>query len=128
MSRFYPGKVLVSPDLDNLTQQGVSMGHLVAALTPGEFQSLEDVEDTVLRPDGLVLGQVADVSAGLAPGTSISRTNGKPSISINITKESSANTVTTANAVLDEAESISKGLPAGMELYPYRSAYFLVSW
>jgi len=109
-------KVLVSPDLDSLTQHGVSMGHLAAALASEEFQSLESVEDTILRPDGLVLSQVADVSAGLAPGTSISRTNGKPSISINISKEASANTVTTANAVLDEAESISKGLPAGMEL------------
>jgi HAE1 family hydrophobic/amphiphilic exporter-1 len=53
---------------------------------------------------------------GPASGTAISRTNGKPSISINVTKESAANTVTTANAVLEKTAEIAATLPAGLEL------------
>jgi len=109
-------KVLVNPRLEAMNGQGVSMGHLAAVLAMQEHQSVDSVRNAVLRPDGLLLRDVADVSVGLPPGSSVSRTNGKPSVSISVTKEAKANTVTTANAVLEEAEAIGKGLPSGMAL------------
>ncbi|HMK91587.1 MAG TPA: efflux RND transporter permease subunit, partial [Thermoleophilia bacterium] len=47
----------------------------------------------------ITLGQVADVRVVPAPLTAVTRTNGKPSIGISISKASSGNTVTIANEV-----------------------------
>ena len=56
------------------------------------------------------LGDVADVKIGPAPLTAITRTNGKASIGISISKASSGNTVDIANAVAEELPAISKDL------------------
>ncbi|UCB43426.1 MAG: efflux RND transporter permease subunit [Dehalococcoidales bacterium] len=110
-------KVLVSPSLDKMVQSGISMAQLEDKLGEQPYSSLTEVENVVLsQQEGTLLSQVADVSVGPASGTAISRTNGKDSVNINVTKESTANTVTTANAVLDEVEVIKSTLPAGLEL------------
>jgi HAE1 family hydrophobic/amphiphilic exporter-1 len=109
-------KVLVNPDLDKMVEYNISTAQLAGALMMGSYNSLADVENTVISQEGTLLKQVADVSVGPASGSAISRTNGKPSISINVTKESTANTVTTANAVVEKAEEITASLPAGLEL------------
>jgi len=109
-------KVLVNPDLDRMVDYSISVAQLATILGMQSYSSLVEIENTVLSPGGILLKQVADVSVGPASGTAISRTNGKPSISINITKKSTANTVTTANAVIEKAAEIAASLPSGLEL------------
>ncbi|HEY32995.1 MAG TPA: efflux RND transporter permease subunit [Dehalococcoidia bacterium] len=109
-------KVLVKPSLDKMVQYGISMAQLKEQLGMQRYSSLAEVENVVLPQDGTRLSQVADVSIGPATGTAISRTNGKLSINIDVSKEATANTVTTANAVLDEVEAIKSDLQAGLEL------------
>ncbi len=109
-------KVLVTPSLDRMVQYGISMSQLAGALGMQQYNSLTEVENLVISQGGTLLSQVADVSIGPAPGTAISRTNGRPSVNIDVTKEATANTVTTANAVLDEAETIKSSLPSGLEM------------
>ncbi len=109
-------KVLVNPNLDKMVDYNISVAQLAGVLGMPQYNSLAEIENAVLSQEGIRLNQVADVSVGPATGTAISRTNGQPSISINVTKESTANTVTTANAVTEKAEEIADSLPAGMEL------------
>ncbi len=109
-------KILISPTPEKVSQAGISIAQLTAALAVQQYDSLSDIENAFISPEGLQLKDVAGVSLEPAPGTAISRTNGKPSISINVTKDAQANTVTTANGVLSEAEEIEAALPAGLEL------------
>jgi len=109
-------KVLVSVSVEQMTQSGISMGQLVGALAMQSYESVADVENAFLSPDGLQLKHLAEVSFGPGPGEGISRTNGKPSIGIIITKEAAANTVTTANAITDKLAELEATLPPSMEL------------
>jgi HAE1 family hydrophobic/amphiphilic exporter-1 len=59
----------------------------------------------------LTLGQVATVNVAPAPLTAVTRTNGKSSIGISVSKSSSGNTVDIANAVSDALPAISRDLP-----------------
>ncbi|HTX70731.1 MAG TPA: efflux RND transporter permease subunit [Thermoleophilia bacterium] len=56
------------------------------------------------------LGDVANVAVAPAPLTAITRTNGKSSIGISVSKASSGNTVDIANAVAEELPSIEEDL------------------
>jgi HAE1 family hydrophobic/amphiphilic exporter-1 len=58
----------------------------------------------------VTLGDVATVKIAPAPLTAVTRTNGKSSIGISVSKSSSGNTVDIANAVADELPSITKDL------------------
>ncbi|MCX6372565.1 MAG: efflux RND transporter permease subunit [Actinobacteria bacterium] len=58
----------------------------------------------------VTLGEIADVRIAPAPLTAITRTNGKSSIGISISKASTGNTVDIANAVADELPAISRDL------------------
>lgn len=109
-------KIIVSPSLEKMNQSGVSMTQLAGALAMQQYQSLNDIENVLINLEGLRLSSVAEVELGLAPGSSISRTNGKPSINISIMKDKEANTVTTANAVLKKAAEIELTLPSGLGL------------
>ena len=59
----------------------------------------------------VTLGQVATVRIAPAPLTAVTRTNGKSSIGISVSKSSSGNTVDIANAVSDALPAISRDLP-----------------
>ena len=58
----------------------------------------------------VTLGDVATVKIAPAPLTAVTRTNGKSSIGISVSKSSSGNTVDIANAIADELPSITKDL------------------
>ena len=58
----------------------------------------------------VALGEIADVRIAPAPLTAITRTNGKSSIGISISKSSSGNTVDIANAVADELPTLTRDL------------------
>jgi HAE1 family hydrophobic/amphiphilic exporter-1 len=66
---------------------------------------LQDVDDLAALPllggDGATIGDVAEVEMADEPITSISRTNGEPSISIGITKTPDGNTVDISHEVND---------------------------
>ncbi|WP_309130590.1 efflux RND transporter permease subunit [Brevibacterium sp.] len=67
------------------------------------IRSVAAIKDLVVTgSDGPVrLSDVADVALADEPATSISRTNGHPSLSLSVTKESDANTVDVSHAVAD---------------------------
>ncbi|MFJ7216887.1 efflux RND transporter permease subunit [Amycolatopsis sp. NPDC098790] len=54
------------------------------------------------------LGDVADVQAGFAPPTSITRTNGKPSLGLSITMVDNGNAVAISDAVRDKLPDLAK--------------------
>lgn len=109
-------KVLVTPDPVSMAEHHVSVGQIAASLPAQQLGSLEAVRQAVVSPQGLILGQVAGVELGTPRGASISRTNGRPSVNITVTKEADANTVTTANGVVDAAMDIRGGLPQGLQI------------
>lgn len=85
------------------------------------FASADDVAKVVLVAQGtdatgkatskaVRLDQVATVKQSLAPATSISRTNGKPSLSLSITKTPDTSTVQVSHAVSDKLPEIASSL------------------
>ncbi|WP_086862677.1 efflux RND transporter permease subunit [Amycolatopsis lexingtonensis] len=62
------------------------------------------------------LGDVADVQAGFAPPTSITRTNGKPSLGLSITMVDNGNAVAISDAVRDKLPDLAKKTGAEMNV------------
>ncbi len=62
------------------------------------------------------LGEVAKVELGSMDRRNLFRGNGLPQVGMGIVKQSTANTVTVANAVRAEVERLSPTLPEGMQL------------
>ncbi|WP_103339644.1 efflux RND transporter permease subunit [Amycolatopsis sp. CA-126428] len=62
------------------------------------------------------LGDVADVQAGFAPPTSITRTNGKPSLGLSITMVDNGNAVAISGAVRDKLPDLAKKTGAEMSV------------
>ncbi|MCT1549508.1 efflux RND transporter permease subunit [Brevibacterium casei] len=76
------------------------------------IRSVDAIKDLVVSgTDGPVkLSDVADVAIADAPIESISRTNGKPSLSLSVMKESDANTVDVSHAVSAKLPELAKTL------------------
>ena len=91
-------------------------GQVVLAKTTHTFDSIDDLKGLALgmSPEAspIFLGDVADVNLGTAAPKSISRTNGKPSVSISIIKGADANTIDVTTAVREAVEGLTE-LPAG---------------
>lgn len=106
--------------------------------TAHELGSLEEVENVVVgleetsqpgqvsrsgssppSPEGkqrlVLLKHVADVRLGTANASSISRANGRPSLSIAVSREEGANTVEVSREVLATLEGIKRSLPPDIE-------------
>jgi len=127
-------RVVITPDLATMQANGISVSDLITTLDnnglliPGglitendttlSIQIGERLSSTeaiaalpiaVSTPSGLkTIGDVATVSLGTDPQTTISRVNGKPALSLAITKLPTANTVDVSkavNALLPELES-----------------------
>ncbi|WIX97680.1 efflux RND transporter permease subunit [Amycolatopsis mongoliensis] len=62
------------------------------------------------------LGDVADVQSGFAPPTSITRTNGKPSLGLSVTMVDNGNAVTISDAVRDKLPDLGKKIGAEMSV------------
>ena len=133
-------RVQITVDADRLAANGVSLfristalrennvslpagaifegGQAVLAKTTHTFDSIEDLEGLVVGISGsgpVLLGDVADVSLGVAAPKSISRTNGKPSVGVSIVKEAEANTIDVTAAVRDALDGL-EGLPSDVEI------------
>ncbi len=77
--------------------------------TPGEFNSLEELENCVVLERGgsvITLSQLAQVDDAWTRITRHTRVNGVPGIQISINKQSGTNTVAVAKAALAEVERI----------------------
>ncbi|MFC1866186.1 efflux RND transporter permease subunit [Chloroflexota bacterium] len=116
MSAISPDKVLVSLDVNKINKNGISLSQVAGLLGMGQYSSLDQIRDIAVGRGGLTLGDVSEIETGLAPGTAITRTNSNPSVGISIMKESEANTVSVANAVMDEINDIKTSLGVDVEV------------
>jgi len=85
----------------------------------GEFESIEDVAETVIPVPGsrpVRVGDVARVTMGFEEPESYSRTNGEPSVTIVVRRRSGINTVKTAEAITKRLDEIGRTLPSGVTL------------
>jgi HAE1 family hydrophobic/amphiphilic exporter-1 len=116
MNAISADKVLLSLDISKINEYGISVSQVVGALAMGQYSNLDQIRDTAFGPGGLTLGDISEIETGPAPGTAITRTNGNPSVGISIMKESEANTVVVANAVMDEINDIKASLGVDVEI------------
>jgi len=85
----------------------------------GEYQSLDEIGRTVVgnsRGVPVMLSQVARITARGSETSSISRTNGEPSIWGMIQKRNNANTVRVCGGVMKSIAEIKKTLPPGIKI------------
>ena len=94
------------------------------------YRSLDDLRDLVVGiplraagpagsgpsapPTPVRLGDVAEVTLGTATATSISRTNGSPSLGLGVVKDPDANTIDVTTAVLEALDGVA--LPNDVEI------------
>jgi len=109
-------KVLVSLDVNKINEYGISLSQVAELLAMQQYSSLDQVSDVGFGIGDLVLGDIAGIDIGPAPGTAINRTNGNPSVGISIMKDAEANTVSVANAVIEELEMIKDSLGGEVEV------------
>ena len=133
-------RVQVTVDADRMAANGVSLfqvsnalsennvslpagaifegGRAVIAKTTHTFDSIDDLRGLVVgmsESGPVLLGDVANVNLGAAAPTSISRTNGRPSVGVSIIKEAEANTIDVTTAVRDALDGL-EGLPPDVEI------------
>ncbi|MGC9668108.1 efflux RND transporter permease subunit [Planosporangium sp. 12N6] len=81
------------------------------AAGPGGGQAAPTAAPTPVR-----LGDVATVTDEYAPATSLTRTNGKPSLGISITQKSDGNAVSISHAVRDKLPALTRTLGGDTQL------------
>jgi HAE1 family hydrophobic/amphiphilic exporter-1 len=92
-------------------------GTEILVRTMGRFQSLDDIKEVVVKNvEGkpLKLMDVATISDGVAERRSLARYNGTEAVTLQISRQSGANTVKVAEAVKHELNEIKKSLPQGI--------------
>ena len=126
-------QVLVSVDPSALESRGLAMAQITRALEDNNLSlptglvfeagralpvrsghlltSVEDIRNLAVEP-GTRLGDVAQVSLTEGAPSSISRTNGQPSIGVSVLKEADANTIEVTEAVRGVLDSITNLPPA----------------
>lgn len=67
-------------------------------------------------PESVSLGDVATVEDALAPSSTLTRTNGEPSLGVGITKSPEGNTVAISEAVADSISGLEDDLGGGAEI------------
>jgi len=110
-------QVVIAPNPEKMNQYGISMSQIISLLAP-EYDSLTEIENTRLGTDDIMLGDIAEVGQGPAPMAVVTRTNGKPSLTINVLKDDKSNTVNVANAVVAKGKEIAGNLGNGLQLTP----------
>jgi HAE1 family hydrophobic/amphiphilic exporter-1 len=108
-------QVVIAPDPDKMNQYGISMAQITGLLGPS-YASLSDIENASLGTDNIKLSDVATVSKSPPPLSAITRTNGRPSVGISITKTETANTVETAKAINAKIAEITGKLGDGVTI------------
>ncbi len=110
-------EVLTKISSGNITTPAgnVKEGRLdVRVRTPGTFSSLDEIRDTVIGNRGGAMIRIRDVADVIDTHKKLTRhirVNGKPGMYFAIYKQSGANTVAVANAVLAEIEKVNHDIP-----------------
>src|SRR5690606_21062191 len=84
-----------------------------------DLQSVEQFRNVIVatvKGYPVRLSDVADVQIGPLDDRVLARYNGKPSLTIGITKQATANPLELSASVQKEVEEINQNLPAGMKL------------
>ncbi|MEQ8526106.1 efflux RND transporter permease subunit [Gracilimonas sp.] len=87
--------------------------------TIGEFKDVNQIRNTIITVrDGqpLLLKDIASVDDGIAQPIGNVRVNGEDGIIVNVYRQSDANVVTAANAVVDGLDEIQVSLPSDVEV------------
>jgi HAE1 family hydrophobic/amphiphilic exporter-1 len=85
--------------------------------TMGRFKNLEDIKDVVVKnTEGKIirLSDIATVIDGIEDRRSLARFNGLEAVTLQISRQSGANTVEVAEAVKEELGEVRRLLPAGV--------------
>ncbi|MFI1838266.1 efflux RND transporter permease subunit [Streptomyces olivaceoviridis] len=86
----------------------------------GGFTSLKQIEDLLVTGEGVKrpvrLGAVATVEERPAPADSLTRTDGRPSLAVNVTMDHDGSAVSISNAVEDKLPGLRADLGAGARL------------
>lgn len=85
----------------------------------GEFSSIKDILNInipVATGEVIKLSEIATVEEAVVERTSFSFVNGEPTLSLDIMKQSDANTVDVSNSVLREMERIEESLTQGVTM------------
>ena len=109
----------VSIPAGNIDQRGVSF----FVRTSNEYGSTNELRELVVGFEGglpsgrpVLLSEVADVALGTDDATTISRTNGKPSLGILVIKEPEGNTVEITQEIREKLEGMKAVLPEDVEI------------
>ncbi|MEV6111792.1 efflux RND transporter permease subunit [Streptomyces sp. NPDC052109] len=86
----------------------------------GGFTSLGQIQDLMVTGEGggkpVRLGDVATVKEQPAPADSLTRTDGRPSLAVNVTMDHDGSAVTISNAVKDKLPDLREQLGSGAKL------------
>jgi CzcA family heavy metal efflux pump len=96
---------------------------LVLSLVSGQVRTPDEIANIVVRttPAGapVRIGDVAAVAPSVKPVYTIVTANERPAVLLSIYRQPDGNTVTVADAVRGEVESIRRTLPPGVQLRPF---------
>lgn len=119
-------QILLALKMENLN---LPAGHIIErhsdflVRTLGEFQTLDDILNTVIRTtsagEPVYLSDVAEVRDTMKDTRFVARIQGQNGVFLMITKRSGANTVIAAEDVKKELVKIRKSLPSDVEFFSY---------
>ena len=87
--------------------------------TIGEYKNLEQIRNTIISVEGdqtLLLKDVAQVEDGIAQPIGNVRVDGEDGVIINVYRQSDANVVTSAGAIISSLDDIRKVLPSDVDI------------
>jgi multidrug efflux pump subunit AcrB len=87
--------------------------------SPNEYESLEELEDTVIgniEESVVLLRDVADVHDGFADYSYLVRTNRRPTLLVTVQKKEKTNTISVAEAIRSKIEEFRAELPEGIDV------------
>jgi CzcA family heavy metal efflux pump len=96
---------------------------LILGLIGAQAHSAADLANLVVKTSAggvaIRVGDVATVEPSTMPVYTAVRSNGKPAVLLNISRQPSGNTVAVANGVAAEIDQLKSKLPAGVRLEPF---------
>ncbi len=114
---------LAAENLDVPGGQVKRNGRSISLRTKGEFQSISEIENVILRSDAgstVRLKDVGEVLDGYEDKTSTTRLNGADAVSFSVRKQSGANTVEISDRVVATLARVAPGFPA-LQIRPVHS-------
>ena len=104
---------------------------LVLSLVSGQARTPDDISDIVVKTTPLgapiKVGDIAAVSRSIKPVYVAVTANAKAAVLMNVFRQPDSNTVTVADQIHAEIETIRKELPKGVELQPFYDQSDLVN-